>query len=216
MTLEERQARLSAIAAEIKVCTKCPLHEGRTHAVPGAGPTDAEIMFIGEGPGFNEDKQGLPFVGQSGHLLEQFLAIIGMKRDEVFISNVVKCRPPGNRDPLPGEIETCTSNYLYKQIEVIDPRIIVTLGRYSMGLFFPKAKITQIHGQPKTENGRIYLPMFHPAAVLRNMESMKQPAEADFKKIPGLLVEARKLKSKGSAKNDAEGEPPTPTQLSLF
>jgi len=101
MTLEERQAELSAIAAEIKVCVKCPLHEGRTHAVPGAGPTDAEIMFIGEGPGFNEDKQGLPFVGQSGHLLEQFLALIGMKRDEVFISNVVKCRPPGNRDPLP-------------------------------------------------------------------------------------------------------------------
>ncbi len=217
MTLEQRQAELSAIAAEIKVCVKCPLHEGRTHAVPGAGPTDAEIMFIGEGPGYNEDKQGLPFVGQSGHLLEQFLALINLTRDQVFITNVVKCRPPSNRDPLPLEVDTCTSNYLFQQIELIDPKIIVTLGRYSMGLFFPKAKITQIHGQPKRENGRIYLPMFHPAAVLRNMETMKSQAEADFKKIPVLLAEARKSGTQGPAKNGTGGgEPPKPTQLSLF
>ena len=210
MTLEERQAALDNIAAEIKVCTKCPLHTGRTNAVPGAGPANAEIMFIGEGPGYNEDKQGLPFVGQSGRYLEELLAMIGMNRDQVFITNVVKCRPPGNRDPMPLEIETCTSNYLFRQIELIDPKIIATLGRYSMGLFFPKAKITAIHGQPKRENGRIYLPLFHPAAVLRNI-GLKPQAEADFKKIPTLLAEARQ-----AAKDKPQKPPEPPTQLSLF
>jgi uracil-DNA glycosylase len=210
MTLEERQAALDNIAAEIKVCTKCPLYEGRTNAVPGAGPVDAEILFIGEGPGYNEDKQGLPFVGQSGKYLEELLAMIGMNRDQVFITNVVKCRPPGNRDPMPLEIDTCTSNYLFRQIELIDPKIIATLGRYSMGLFFPKAKITAIHGQPKRENGRIYLPLFHPAAVLRNI-GLKPQAETDFKKIPTLLTEARQ-----AAKDKPQKPPDPPTQLSLF
>jgi uracil-DNA glycosylase len=210
MTLEERQAALENIAAEIKVCTKCPLHEGRTNAVPGAGPVDAEIMFIGEGPGYNEDKQGLPFVGQSGRYLEELLAMIGMNRNQVFITNVVKCRPPGNRDPMPLEIDTCTSNYLFRQIELIDPKIIATLGRYSMGLFFPKAKITAIHGQPKREDARIYLPLFHPAAVLRNI-GLKPQAEADFKKIPALLAEARQ-----AAKDKPQKPPDPPTQLSLF
>jgi DNA polymerase len=148
-------------------------------------------MFIGEGPGYNEDKKGLPFVGQSGQLLEEFLAVIGLTRDQVFISNVVKCRPPGNRDPLPLEVDTCTSNYLFKQIEMINPKVIVTLGRFSMGLFFPKAKITQIHGQPKFDKGRYYLPLFHPAAILRNM-GMKPAAEEDFRKIPMLLAEFNK------------------------
>src|SRR5258706_4463681 len=166
MTVEERTAALEVIASEIRICKKCPLWEGRTHAVPGAGPYDAEIMFIGEGPGYNEDKKGLPFVGQSGHLLEEFLAMIDMTRDDVFITNVVKCRPPGNRDPHPDEVETCTSNYLFKPIELIDPTAIVTLGPYSMGLFWPKGKITQIHGQPKRENCRVYLPLFHPATIL--------------------------------------------------
>src|SRR5689334_22035039 len=189
---------MDALAAEIKVCTKCPLFEGRTHAVPGAGPIDADIMFIGEGPGYNEDKQGLPFVGQSGHLLEEFLKLIGMDRNQVFISNVVKCRPPGNRDPEPTEIEICTTEYLFKQIEMINPKVIATLGRYSMGLFFPKAKITQIHGQPKFENGRYYLPLFHPAAILRNM-SLKPGAEADFKKIPTLVADWHKKMEAGGS-----------------
>jgi DNA polymerase len=118
--------------------------------------------------------------------------MIGMNRSEVFIANVIKCRPPGNRDPLPSEVDTCTETYLFRQIDLIDPRIIVTLGRYSMGLFFPKAKITAIHGQPKREGARIYLPIFHPAAVLRNI-ALKPQAEADFKKIPALLEEARKM-----------------------
>lgn len=215
LTLEQRAAALQAIVAEVKVCTKCPLWEGRTKAVPGAGPTNAEIMFIGEGPGYNEDKQGLPFVGQSGHLLDEFLALINLTRDQVFIGNVVKCRPPGNRDPLPLEVDTCTSNYLFRQIEAIDPKVIVTLGRFSMNLFFPKAKITQIHGQPKRENGRFYLPMFHPAAILRNM-SLRPEAEADFKKIPQLLADyAKQPKTPDGGKSSTDA-PEKPTQLSLF
>jgi uracil-DNA glycosylase len=213
LTVEQRQAALDAIAAEVKVCTKCPLHSGRTKAVPGAGPITSEIMFIGEGPGYHEDQQGLPFVGQSGKFLEELLALIGLNRNQVFISNVVKCRPPGNRDPLPNEIEICTTNYLFRQIELISPKVIATLGRYSMGLFFPKAKITQIHGQPKFENGRFYLPLFHPAAVLRNMAVLKPQAEADMKKIPELLKEFEK-KQRGEKK--VSNEPPPPSQLSLF
>ncbi|HLY27398.1 MAG TPA: uracil-DNA glycosylase, partial [Aggregatilineales bacterium] len=127
-----------------------------------------------------------------------------------FIGNVVKCRPPGNRDPMPAEVETCTSNYLFRQIEAINPKVIVTLGRYSMALFFPKGKITQIHGQPKKEKGRYYLPLFHPAAILRNM-SLKPQAEADFKKIPELLAQISKASS-----DQPEDEPPKLTQMSLF
>ena len=233
LTVEQRQTALNAIASEIAVCTKCPLHVGRTKAVPGAGPITAEIMFIGEGPGFNEDKQGLPFVGQSGHFLEQLLTLIGLTRNDVFITNVVKCRPPENRDPEPLEIDTCTSNYLFRQIELINPKVIATLGRFSMGLFFPKAKITQIHGQPKKENGRVYLPLFHPAAVLRNMAVLKPQAEADFKKIPQLLADIKKSQTAaptggskggdkgsagggGSVKPDDKAKDAPPTQLSLF
>lgn len=211
LTLEQRESTLAALAAEIKVCQKCPLAKGRTHAVPGAGPTNADIMFIGEGPGYNEDKKGLPFVGQSGHLLEEFLAMIKLTRDDVFIGNVVKCRPPGNRDPEPLEMDVCTKNYLFKQIEMIDPKVIVTLGRFSMGLFFPKAKISQIHGQAKFENGRYFLPLFHPAAILRNM-GLKPAAEEDFRKIPQLLS-AWKDKMKEQKKKD-DNKPPT--QLTLF
>jgi uracil-DNA glycosylase len=229
--LEERKSIMDTLAAEIKVCTKCPLYQGRTNAVPGAGPIDSDIMFIGEGPGYNEDKKGLPFVGQSGHLLEEFLGIIGMTRDQVFISNVVKCRPPENRDPEPFEVETCTSNYLFKQIETINPKVIVTLGRFSMGLFFPKAKITQIHGQHKFENGRYFLPLFHPAAILRNM-AMKPAAIDDFKKIPKLVADwyaksggAPSIMSDSTAaSNRIDAAKPDngkdaqtkPTQLSLF
>ncbi len=210
LTLDERVTAMAEIAKEVKTCPKCPLAAGRKHAVPGAGPVNAEVMFIGEGPGFYEDQQGLPFVGASGKFLEEMLALIGMNRDQVFISNVVKCRPPGNRDPEPNEIEICTTNYLFHQIDLVNPRIIVTLGRYSMGLFFPKAKITAIHGQPKKENGRYYLPMFHPAAILRNIQ-MKPQAEADMKKIPVLLAEMNKPEP-----SKAEPPPEPPKQMSLF
>jgi len=212
-TLEERTVALNAIAAQVATCKLCPLFEGRTKAVPGSGPFTAEIMFIGEGPGHNEDKQGLPFVGQSGQLLNEFLQLISLSREQVFISNVVKCRPPGNRDPLPTEVDTCTTTYLYKQIELINPKVIVTLGRFSMGLFFPKAKITQIHGQPKKEKGRYYLPLFHPAAILRNM-NLKPEAEADFRKIPQLLAEFNAPTTKPPEEPPAK--PQKPIQLSLF
>ncbi len=189
LTLDQRLSEMADIALRVKTCTLCDLYKGRNQAVPGDGPVTAEIMFIGEGPGFNEDQKGLPFIGQSGKFLDEMLALIGLDRKKVFISNVVKCRPPENRDPLPNEVSTCTKTYLFRQIELINPKIIVTLGRFSMGLFFPNAKITQIHGQPKRENGRIYLPMFHPAAVLRSMATLRPQAEADMRKLLVLLAE---------------------------
>ncbi len=223
LSLEQRTAELNAIAAQIRVCQLCGLAKERTHAVPGAGPFDAEIMFIGEGPGFNEDQKGIPFIGASGKFLEEMLAGIGYNRNQVFISNVVKCRPPENRDPLPDEIDICTKTYLYRQIALINPRVVVTLGRYSMGLFFPNAKITAIHGQPKHADGRIYLPMFHPAAVLRN-GGLRPQAIADMQKLPGLLAEAKgEMSSSGTPANEPNDPPNTappppqpPSQLSLF
>ena len=179
-------SELQQLAAEIRSCQKCPLFQGRTHAVPGEGPEDAQIMFIGEGPGFHEDRQGRPFVGASGNLLEELLAGIGLTRDQVFIANVVKCRPPGNRDPLPDEIEACRP-YLDRQIELIQPKIIVTQGRFSMQRYFPGQSITRIHGQLKYEDGQVIIPMFHPAAALRN-EQWMAALRQDFAKIPTLLV----------------------------
>lgn len=212
-TLAERKAAMAEITAQIAQCTLCQLHKGRTHTVPGAGPVDAEIMFIGEGPGYHEDKQGLPFVGQSGKLLEELLAIIGLNRNQVFIGNVIKCRPPENRDPQPDEVNICTKTYLYKQIDLINPKVIVTLGRYSMGLFFPGAKITAIQGKPKWDNGRAYLPLFHPAAVLRNI-SLRPQIEAGIKLIPTLIAEWDKRQPKAGKAPEPPDEPPQ--QLSLF
>ncbi len=214
-TPEERKVRLDTIAAEIARCTKCVLHRSRTRTVPGDGPANAEIMFIGEGPGFHEDQQGLPFVGASGKYLEELLAAIGLSRREVFITNVVKCRPPQNRDPLPGEVEICTKTYLERQIALLNPKIIITLGRYSMGLFFPDGKITRIHGQPKRQGGRIYYPLYHPAAVLRNPD-LRPVMDADMRRILDLLQEARQAEQKPP---DDEPPPPAnerPVQLSLF
>lgn len=215
---------LNQIAAEVRTCTLCDLHKTRTRAVPGAGSYHTEIVFIGEGPGMNEDKQGLPFVGRSGDYLEKLFRLIGLSRDQVFITNVVKCRPPENRDPLPHEIETCKP-YLDQQLNLIDPLMVVTLGRFSMARYFPGGKITQIHGQPKIENGRAYYPLFHPAAVLRN-PSMEPLMEADFRRIPEILAKIRALRAQGaqpppSAGDDAAPKPdtppePPPQQLSLF
>lgn len=187
MTAEQK---LGKLAKRIKVCTLCELHRSRTEAVPGEGPAHAEIIFIGEGPGATEDKQGRPFVGASGRFLDQLLEQAGVTRTDVFITNVVKCRPPGNRDPLPDEIDICTTHYLEHQIEVIDPSIIVTLGRHSMGLFFKGAKITQVHGQMRQVGDRFVIPMFHPAAAL-HQRSLKETILADFAKLPRLLKEAR-------------------------
>src|SRR5215211_1557948 len=193
------QEALETIAAQVAVCTKCELYKGRTHAVPGEGPTHAEIMFIGEGPGANEDKQGRPFVGASGKFLDQLLEQAKVTRTDVFITNVVKCRPPGNRDPLPDEVEICTSNYLQHQIEIVNPSIIVTLGRHSMGLFFKGAKITQIHGQMRKVGERFVIAMFHPAAALHQL-SLKSTIMADFAKLPELLKEARAELGKAAPK----------------
>jgi uracil-DNA glycosylase len=193
------QEALDTLAKQISVCTKCDLYKGRTHAVPGEGPTHAEIMLIGEGPGANEDKQGRPFVGASGKFLDQLLAQAGVTRADVWITNVVKCRPPGNRDPQPVEIETCTTNYLDLQIKLVNPSIIVTLGRHSMSRFIPDAKITQIHGQMQKVGRRFVIPMFHPAAALHQVRFRPMLLE-DFAKLPGLLEEARAALGKTKTK----------------
>jgi uracil-DNA glycosylase len=184
------QEALETLAGQISVCTKCDLYKGRTKAVPGEGPTHAEIMFIGEGPGANEDKQGRPFVGASGKFLDQLLAQANVTRADVWITNIVKCRPPGNRDPQMIEIETCTSNYLENQIKIVNPSIIVTLGRHSMSRFFPGAKITQVHGQMQKVGKRFIIPMFHPAAAL-HQDRFKPMLLEDFARLPAQLEEAR-------------------------
>ena len=193
------QEALETLAEQISVCTKCDLYKGRTKAVPGEGPTHAEIMFIGEGPGANEDKQGRPFVGAAGKFLDQLLAQADVTRADVWITNIVKCRPPGNRDPQMIEIETCTSNYLENQIKIVNPSIIVTLGRHSMSRFFPDAKITQIHGQMQKVGKRFIIPMFHPAAAL-HQDRFKPMLLEDFARLPAQLEEARASLGKSKTK----------------
>lgn len=207
---------LKEIAAEVSVCTKCGLCKGRNKAVPGEGNAQAKIMFIGEGPGYHEDQQGRPFVGPAGRLLEEALASINLKRSDVFITNVVKCRPPDNRDPEPDEIAAC-NEYLDRQIEALQPQAIVTLGRFSMAKFFNKGeKISVIHGRARRdkEKGRIYIAMYHPAAALRNDKTM-QEFRADFKKIPMIIAEAERLAKEGKPAPAKPKEEP-PEQLSLF
>lgn len=169
-------------------CFKCDLHHSRKISVPGSGPIDAEIMFIGEGPGFHENEQGLPFVGPAGKFLDELLASIKMKRSQVFITNVVKCRPPGNRDPQHSELAACSS-MLDKQIHAINPKVIVTLGRYSMNKFLSYAKISDAHGQAIRIRGRLIVPFYHPAAAL-HQPSLRPVVEADFAKLPNLIMEA--------------------------
>ncbi|MBI5466768.1 MAG: uracil-DNA glycosylase [Candidatus Kerfeldbacteria bacterium] len=178
---------LEAIAAAVHDCTACPLAAGRLTAVPGDGNPHSPVLFVGEGPGQKEDETGHPFIGAAGKFLDEMLSAIGQTRSDVFVTNVVKCRPPENRDPEPDEIHTCTDLFLWKQIEFIAPKLIVTLGRHSMGLFFPpEYKISQIHGQPKRVRGRVVLPLYHPAAALYN-GGMRQTLIYDFKKIPLVL-----------------------------
>lgn len=206
---------LKEVAAEVSICTKCGLCKGRTKAVPGEGSSQAKILFIGEGPGFNEDKQGRPFVGPSGQFLDELLATIHLKRADVFITNVVKCRPPENRDPLPDEMSAC-NDYLDRQIAALRPQVIVTLGRYSMAKFFQGEKISVIHGRPQKKDGYICVPMYHPAAGLRT-QSVKDALYQDFKKIPIAMAEAARLAAE--APKDAIPAKPKeepPQQLSLF
>lgn len=193
------QEALETLAQQIRGCTRCNLYKGRTNAVPGEGPAHAEIMFIGEGPGAREDKLGRPFVGASGKFLDQLLEQAGLTRDEVWITNVVKCRPPGNRDPQMDEVETCTTNYLENQIKIVNPSIIVTLGRHSMNWFIQDAKITQIHGQMHRVGKRFVIPMFHPAAAL-HQSRFKPMLLDDFARLPALLEEARAALGKSKSK----------------
>lgn len=210
---------LQLIAQETRGCTLCGLHTGRTRAVPGEGPPDAKIMLIGEGPGYHEDRQGRPFVGPSGQLLDELLALAGLKRSDVFIGNVVKCRPPQNRDPQPDEVATCTEHYLYRQIAVIDPDVVVTLGRFSMSLFLPGAKISRIHGQPHSVGGRLIVPMLHPAAALHQPQN-RPLIEADFQRLPALIAEAERAAAAQAAapppKEQPKDDEPPLEQLSLF
>jgi uracil-DNA glycosylase family 4 len=186
---EAREVLLEQLAEEVRTCTRCPLHRTRTCAVPGEGPIDAPIMFVGEGPGAEEDRQGRPFVGASGRLLEQLLEEIGLTREDTFIANVVKCRPPGNRDPEPAEIEACKP-YLVRQLKLVDPELIVTLGRFAMERWLPTAKITRVHGTPHRFGKRLVIPMFHPAFVLRNA-NMAPALREDFAQLPALIDEVR-------------------------
>ena len=199
-------SELEALAAEVARCTQCLLHQGRTKTVPGEGPENADIMFIGEAPGFHEDQQGQPFVGAAGKFLDELLGSIGLTRADVFIANVIKCRPPGNRDPLPEEIEACRP-FLDRQIELLQPKLVVTLGRFSMARAFPKARISHIHGQPRKIGGVLYYPMYHPAAAL-HQPSLRSVVKEDMRRIPELIEQAAQI---------AESQFPTEAeQLQLF
>ncbi|MFZ5912441.1 MAG: uracil-DNA glycosylase family protein [Chloroflexota bacterium] len=212
MTPEET---LAQIAHEVSVCINCILHRTRKKSVPGEGPASSEIMLIGEGPGFYENEQGRPFVGAAGQFLEQLLEQAGLKRSDVWIGNVVKCRPPGNRDPLPEELAACDV-YLERQIAVIDPKIIITLGRFSMNKFLPDAKISAVHGQMRRVGNRFVIPMYHPAAALHQPKWRPQ-IMADFGILPKQLEQARSLLG-SVVPADAKREAPVeePKQLNLF
>lgn len=210
MTAEET---LVQIAKEVAVCQKCALYHSRKNAVPGEGPVNSEIMFIGEGPGFHENEQGRPFVGAAGNFLNELLAEAGLKRSEVWIGNVVKCRPPGNRDPLPEELAAC-NEYLDRQITAINPKIIITLGRFSMGKYMPGAKISSVHGQMRRVGDRFVIAMFHPAAALHQV-ALKPVILKDFSQLPKLLEQARSA-LKRSAPVPVEEPKDEPKQLNLF
>lgn len=195
------------------------MHFSRKNAVPGEGPFDLKVMFIGEGPGFHENQQGRPFVGAAGKFLEELLLNANLSRESVFITNVVKCRPPGNRDPLPDELLAC-GIFLDEQIEVINPSVIVTLGRFSMAKFFGNVKISQIHGQAKPVNNRLIVAMYHPAAAL-HQPSLKNLIIQDFQKLPGYINQANPIINSLKENEEETTEikkdnPDQPKQLTLF
>ncbi|HLB95528.1 MAG TPA: uracil-DNA glycosylase [Patescibacteria group bacterium] len=178
---------LDKIAVEVGQCTKCALQKNRQHAVPGEGSSKAEILLIGEGPGSNEDREGRPFVGEAGKFLDELLALINLRREDVYITNVVKCRPPNNRDPLEEEVDVCTRNYLFRQLKEIKPRLIVTLGRHSMHVFFPQIRsISAVAGKAYKKAGQVYLICYHPAAAIYQ-QNLKTKIKDDFKQIPEIL-----------------------------
>jgi DNA polymerase len=198
---------LTELYQQIALCHKCDIAKLRTKVVPGEGAENADIIFIGEAPGWHEDQQGRPFVGQAGQFLDRLLASINLNRQQVYIANVIKCRPPDNRDPLPTEIQNCRQ-WLDSQIEIIKPKMIVTLGRYSMAMYFPGKSISKIHGTAVKRDNVIYYAMYHPAAAL-HQQSLRQAIEADMLKIPRLLAEARNVQE---ARPSASGG----QQLNMF
>jgi uracil-DNA glycosylase len=195
---------LTELNAEIERCKICELAKHRTRVVPGDGPENARLLFIGEAPGWHEDQSGKPFVGAAGQYLDQLIGLIGYKRSQVYICNVIKCRPPENRDPMPGEILAC-SKWLERQLDLIKPRVIVTLGRYSMSKYFPGESISKVHGRAKRIGNVIYFAMYHPAAAL-HQGNLRKVIEADMLKLPAVLAEAGKM----------EEEKDRPSQLNLF
>ena len=199
--MEDNATALRIFDEQVATCPKCALSKTRTKAVPGSGNPNADIVFIGEGPGFNEDQQGLPFVGQAGKFLDELLASINLRREDVYICNVIKCRPPNNRDPQPDEIAACAP-WLEQQLEIIKPRVIVTLGRFSMSKYFKGQSIGRIHGQPKEIDGRLVVPMYHPAAAL-HQANLRSTIMDDFKKLPAIVEEA------------LHGEPPKPEPVQM-
>ena len=204
--MDDQALALREVSESVSVCQKCELSKGRNMAVPGEGNPNADIVFIGEGPGFHEDKQGRPFVGQAGKFLDELLASIDLRRQDVYICNVVKCRPPSNRDPQPGEIEAC-SPWLQQQLDIIKPKMIVTLGRFSMSRYFPGQAIGRIHGQTKEVDGVVIVPMYHPAAAL-HQASLRRVIEQDFQKLPEVLEQA--------LKNDSASREPEALQMQLL
>jgi uracil-DNA glycosylase family 4 len=224
-TAEQRREQLVALYKEVSGCTRCPLHETRTRAVFGAGNADAELMFVGEAPGAEEDRQGLPFVGRAGQLLNQLLEEIGLSREDVFIANVLKSRPPGNRDPQPDEIAACEP-YLWEQVRLIEPKVVCTLGNFSTKLLTGSpVGITKVRGTPQVHElgGRtvFLLPLLHPAAALRT-PSMKETLRADLATVPGLLAgpspaPTPSAEEIAAAEAGADDSPPPPAdQLDMF
>jgi uracil-DNA glycosylase len=227
-TAEQRRERLVALYKEVSKCTKCPLHETRAKTVFGAGDADAELMFVGEAPGAEEDRQGLPFVGRAGQLLNQLLEEIGLSREQVFIANVLKSRPPGNRDPQPLEIEACKP-YLFEQVRLIEPRVVCTLGNFATKLLSGSpVGITRVRGTPQVHElgGRtvFLLPLLHPAAALRT-PAMKEQLREDLATVPELLrrpppapaPSAEEIAAAGEAAGAADPPPPPPEdQLDMF
>ena len=195
---------LTELYQQIALCHKCDIARLRTKVVPGEGAENAEIIFIGEAPGWHEDQQGRPFVGQAGQFLDRLLISINLSRQQVYIANVIKCRPPDNRDPLPTEIQNCC-DWLDKQIDIIKPKMIVTLGRYSMARYFPGKSISKIHGTAVKRDNTIFFAMYHPAAAL-HQGSLRKDIEEDIKKIPKLIAEMNKVQE----------EKPQPQQLNMF
>ncbi len=213
MTTPEPGDSLEKVAAEVRGCQRCPLARTRIKAVPGDGPGDAEALFIGEGPGMQEDRVGRPFVGPAGQFLDEMLGSVQMTRSGVFVTNVVKCRPPENRDPTPDEIAACAP-YLTRQIALIQPKVVVTLGKHSMSRFFPGEQVSKIHGRLRNIGGQPVLPLYHPAAALHRAE-LRNTELQDFQQVPLALAAARTQTGLPPAETTKVDEPP-PEQLSLF